>query len=74
MTVPVHRATSERTIRQTGRDRAECPTHAHTNGAIHDHGFPPQIATATAAAHTAGTSMLTTATTHAGPSGVGCCP
>ena len=38
---------------------------AHTSGAIHVHGFPHQIATATAEAQTAGTSTLTTSTTHA---------
>jgi hypothetical protein len=67
MTVPVHFATTDRTIRHTGRDRASVPMHAHMNGTIAGHGLPPhhQIHSLTATAHTAGTGMLTTTTTHA---------
>ncbi|GLZ31959.1 hypothetical protein Lesp02_41470 [Lentzea sp. NBRC 105346] len=40
--------------------------HAHTSGAIADHGLPPhQSHNAIAAAHTAGTGIVTTARTHA---------
>src|SRR4051812_25297887 len=66
MTVPVHLATRKRNIRLTGRDRANVPMHAHTNGAIHVHApAPHQIHSATATAHTPGPSMLTPTTTHA---------
>ena len=67
MTVVVHLATRERTIRQTGRDRTSVPKHTRINGAAHDHGFaaPHQMPSATAAAHTAGTSAVTVATMHA---------
>src|SRR5882762_241949 len=65
MTVAVHFATRKRNARPTGRDRAMVAVLASTNNGTHDHGLPAhQIPSTRAAAQTAGTSMLTTTTTH----------
>lgn len=66
--MPVHLATSERKARQTGRDSPSVATTAMTTSGVHDHGLPAhRTATTAAAAHTAGTSMLTATTAHARP-------